>query len=133
MPSGLVASATSGRDDVADLLIDTDVFVDHIRRAREISAATIASYSVITRTELLAGHARDEVAVQALLAPHREIPVERAIAERAGRLRRTAALSMPDAIIAATALEHSLELVTRNRRDYERVPGLRLRDGVDSA
>jgi hypothetical protein len=118
---------------VADLLIDTDVFVDHIRRAREISAATIASYSVITRTELLAGHARDEVAVQALLAPHREIPVERAIAERAGRLRRTAALSMPDAIIAATALEHSLELVTRNRRDYERVPGLRLRDGVDSA
>ena len=125
--------AASGRDDVGDLLIDTDIFVDHIRGARRVSAATTASYSVITRSELFAGHERDEVAVQALLAPHREIPVERAIAERAGRLRRTVALSVPDAIIAATALEHSLELVTRNRRDYERVPELRLRERVDSA
>jgi predicted nucleic acid-binding protein len=35
---------------------------------------------------------------------------------------------MPDAIIAATALEHGLELVSRNVRDYGRVAGLRLRD-----
>jgi len=34
----------------------------------------------------------------------------------------------PDALIAATALEHGLALVTRNRRDFERVHGLRVLD-----
>lgn len=88
----------------------------------------IGSYSVITRSELFAGYERDELAVQALLAPHSELEVERGIAERAGRLRRAIALSLPDALIAATALERGLELVTRNKRDFERVPDLRLRD-----
>lgn len=113
---------------MADLLIDTDVFVDHIRRARPIPPTMIGSYSVITRSELFAGYERDELAVQALLAPHSELEVKRGIAERAGRLRRTIALSLPDALIAATALERGLELVTRNKRDFERVPDLRLRD-----
>ncbi len=83
---------------------------------------------MITRCELFAGDERDEPAVQALLAPHREIGVEREIAEHAGRLRRTARLSTPDALIAATALERGLVLNTRNRRDFERVAGLRLHD-----
>ena len=113
---------------VAELLIDTDVFVDHIRGARSVSPETRGWYSVITRCELFAGNERDEPAVQALLATHSEIGLEREIAERAGRLRRAAGLSTPDAVIAATALERGLVLVTRNRRDFERVPGLLLRD-----
>lgn len=113
---------------MADLLIDSDVFVDHIRGARRIPPTMIGSYSVITRAELFAGYERDEPAVQALLAPHREVDVERAIAERAGRLRRTSPLSLPDALIAATALERRLDLVSRNKRHFESVPGLRLRD-----
>ncbi|MGQ0670747.1 MAG: PIN domain-containing protein [Actinomycetota bacterium] len=66
-----------------------------------------------------------------LLAPFREIPVDRSIAERAGRLRRSSGVRTPDALIAATALEHRLTLVTRNVRDLIRdlkgLPGLRLR------
>jgi toxin FitB len=34
---------------------------------------------------------------------------------------------MPDALIAATALEHGLSLATRNHRHYQPVQGLRLR------
>jgi len=34
---------------------------------------------------------------------------------------------MPDALIAATALVHSLTLHTNNTGDFKRVPGLRLR------
>jgi predicted nucleic acid-binding protein len=34
---------------------------------------------------------------------------------------------MPDALIAATALQHGLSLATRSRRDFEAVQGLRLR------
>ena len=77
--------------------------------------------------ELFAGRT-NEARVDEFLAPFREIAVDRAIAERAGRLRRGSPMRTPDALIAATAIEHGLELVTRNRRDFEAVPGLRLRD-----
>lgn len=59
--------------------------------------------------------------------------MDRAIAERAGRLRRGSRMRTPDALIAATALEHGLALVTRNRRDFERVNGLRVLDPHDLA
>lgn len=118
--SGLVVLAT-------DLLIDTDIFIDHIRGARPL-APLRAAYSVVTRCELFAGPEHDEASVQRILAPLREIFIDRATAERAGRLRRTLRLRTPDALIAATALEHGFDLVTRNRRDFERVEGLRLQD-----
>ena len=35
---------------------------------------------------------------------------------------------LPDALIAATAIEHELGLATRNRSDFEPVRSLRLRD-----
>ena len=55
------------------------------------------------------------------------VPVDDAIAERAGRLRRGTSRRLPDALIAATALQHRLTLVTRNVRDFEGIRGLRLR------
>lgn len=48
------------------------------------------------------------------------------VTERAGRLRRAYAIRLPDALIAATALEHRLTLVTRNARDFSVIKGLRL-------
>ncbi len=62
-----------------------------------------------------------------LLAPFRELPVDRTVAERAGRVAREHRLRLPDALIAATALEHGLQLSTRNTKDFERLRGLRLR------
>ena len=112
---------------MADLLIDTDVFVDHLRGARELQPGDHrVHYSVITRAELLAGTSAGE-SVNILLGPFREIPVDRRVAERAGRLRRESGVRLPDALIAATAIEGGLGLVTRNRRDFERIRGLRIR------
>ncbi len=108
-----------------EVLLDTDVLVDHLRGARRLRRSDQSfAYSVITRTELFAGRATDEDRVRELLAPMREIVVDRAIAERAGALRRTLNIITPDALIAATALESGVPLVTRNRRDYEAVLGL---------
>jgi tRNA(fMet)-specific endonuclease VapC len=46
-----------------------------------------------------------------------------------GSLRKTGMLIPPsDLFIAATAISHNLTLVSRNRRHFERVPGLRLHD-----
>jgi toxin FitB len=112
---------------VADLLVDTDVFIDHLRGAAELRAGRHRlHYSVITRAELVAGTTATEL-VATLLGPFHELPVDRSVAERAGRLRRESGARLPDALIAATAIEHHLQLVTRNRRDFEKVRGLRVR------
>jgi predicted nucleic acid-binding protein len=113
---------------VADFLIDTDVFVDHLRGARAFDPKSHRiHYSVITRAELFAGGPATET-INVLLAPFRELSVGREIAERAGRLCREVAVRLPDALIAATAIEHSLSLFTLNLSDFEKVRGLRIRD-----
>ncbi|MEE8457947.1 MAG: type II toxin-antitoxin system VapC family toxin [Acidimicrobiia bacterium] len=113
---------------MADLLLDTDVFIDHLRgAARLVTKKHRVHYSVVTRAELFAGNAATDI-VNTILGPFREIAVERSVAERAGRIRRESGVRLPDALIAATAIEHKLSLVTRNRSDFERIRGLRLRD-----
>lgn len=111
---------------VADVLVDTDIFIDHLRGAVQMKAGRHRlSYSVITRAELFAGATGTDLAAR-VLAPFREISVDRAIAERAGRIRRESGLRMPDALIAATALERKLSLVTRNKKHFDQVRGLRI-------
>lgn len=58
--------------------------------------------------------------------PFRELPVDRRVAERAGRLRRESGIRTLDAPIAATALEHRLTLLTPNTRGFRDVRGPRL-------
>jgi predicted nucleic acid-binding protein len=112
---------------VADVLVDTDVFIDHLRGAHELRAgAHRLHFSVITRAELMAGTCASEL-IQLLLAPFREHVVDRSVAERAGRIHREAGVRLPDALIAATALEHDLSVATRNRKDFAPVRGLRFR------
>jgi toxin FitB len=112
---------------VADLLLDTDVFIDHLRGAAELKPGRHRlHYSVITRAELFAGNTATALTSQ-LLASFREVPVDRDVAERAGRTVREFGLRLPDALIAATALEKGLQLSTRNIKDFEGVRGLRIR------
>ena len=49
-----------------------------------------------------------------------------AVIDRAVRVRRGSKISAMDAIIAATALEHDLALVTQNVDDFKGVEGLRV-------
>ena len=113
---------------MADILVHTDVFIDHLRGARELAPGRHRlHYSVVTRAELFAGNTASDL-VKTLLGPFREIPVDRPVAERAGRIRRESDIRLPDALIAASAIEHRLSLATRNRSDFEPVRSVRLRD-----
>lgn len=113
---------------MADVLVDTDVFIDHLRARRKLEPrGDRVHYSVLTRSELFAGRASEEDVIQNLLSSFREIEVGREIAEEAGRIRRSTRIPLPDAVIAATATMLGLTLLTRNRRDFERVPSLKLR------
>lgn len=112
---------------VADILVDTDIFIDHLRGANAIeSGRNRLHYSVVTRAELFAGNSASNLVSQ-LLGPFTEHRIDRAIAERAGRIVRESGIRMPDALIAATALEQHLSLATRNRKHFEKVRGLRIR------
>jgi predicted nucleic acid-binding protein len=113
---------------VTRVLLDTDVLVDHLRGHRRlIVGKDIVHVSSITRAELYAGSGSDEPRVRRLLEPMTELAVERRVAERAGRIRRSNGVRLPDALIAGTAIEHGLTLVTRNTRDFSGVRGLKLR------
>jgi predicted nucleic acid-binding protein len=111
---------------VADLLVDTDVCIDHLEGVKRLPRRGRLAYSVVTRAELLAGDPEREPTVRRLLAGMDELVVDRRVADQAGILRRLG-LRMPDALIAATALVHQVTLLSRNAADFRRAPGLRLR------
>ena len=119
------------------ILLDTDVLIDHLRGHRRLDLANPGwTISVVTRCELFSGRNADEMRLGRNADEMRlgrvlngldELPVDRAIAQAAGRIRRATQLHAADALIAATALEHRMPIMTRNRRHFERVPGLTLR------
>lgn len=113
---------------MADVLVDTDVFIDHLCGARRlaISDGDSAAYSVVTLYELFAGSHVDEAAVRTMLSPFTALNIDPGVAERAGRIRRQTGTGIADALIASTALEHSLALMTRNVRHFERVSQLQV-------
>jgi tRNA(fMet)-specific endonuclease VapC len=124
--------------EVADYLLDSNVLILHLRERPEITALLTRwgvegalCISVVTRTEILAGmHPHEEEHTMALLDSLMNLPVDGAIADRAGRLiyqyaRQGIQLSLPDALIAATALHHDLALATTNPKHFP-IPELHL-------
>ena len=126
-------------------LIDTDWVIDLLASVPEavqlldrLAQGGIA-ISIITYMEAYQGVERSphpEEAQNKLSALLDSLPVvslSPAVAQRCARLRETLrkqgkrvnARSL-DLIIAATALEYNLTLVTRNTEDYADVPGLKL-------
>jgi predicted nucleic acid-binding protein len=117
---------------MADLLVDTDICIDHLAsRSRLPGRRNRLGYSVITRAELRAGAATgaQHDTIRRLLGTMREYPVDRQVADEAGRIRHEFGLRLPDALISATALIRSLTVHTRNVVDFKRVPGLKIRPG----
>jgi toxin FitB len=121
-----IASTPTGTG-LNETLVDTDVLIDHFRGHRVLDLTNpFLKISTVTRCELFAGRNADEAHLRQILDFLDEVIVDRAIAERGGQIRRACGIAIADALIAATALSHELELMTRNVRHFERVQGLRL-------
>lgn len=113
---------------MADLLLDTDVVVDHLRRHRMLAVPDrLTAYSSLTRAELYAGQRVDEASLDLLLDRFIEIPVDRSIAEEGGKIKRMHGIGLADALIAATAVITGRTLVTRNERHFRMIDGLTIR------
>ncbi len=122
------------------IVADTDVLIDFLagrdpgaeRVARELERGLLRT-TVVTRFELLSGarNARQETAIRQLLAAVPAWPLDPLAADLAARLKRSLgkageSLGMADCLIAGIVLSQGATLLTRNRRHFERVSGLRL-------
>lgn len=117
-------------------LCDTSIFIGYLRGDTEISTYLNnqqPSCSIITAAELLQGveNKRDQRVVEKILRRALVLPVTEAISERMLDLITTYHLShglaIPDALIAATAIEHNLALVTHNIKHFSFIPKLAVR------
>ena len=86
-------------------------------------------YPSIIRIEALGYHkirSIEEQRIKALLETLTEIPLNNQVIERAMRLRQYKSMTLGDAIVAATAIEHDCELWTANGADFEHIEELRV-------
>jgi len=122
---------------------DTDVLIDFLRGAEPaasrvaeaLEAGAALATTTITRFELMAGARgrRQRAAVEALLAALPALPLGTPAADQAAGVRRELesrgeGIGMADSLIAGIVLTHDAQLLTRNRRHFERVPALAVVD-----
>jgi len=121
------------------LLIDTDILID-AARGQDTAIAYLEDQekkhplgiSAITEMELVVG-CRNKQELRKLdrsLSRFETVAVQEAISSRAAALLRQYALShglrIPDALIAATALDLGVSLATKNRKDFRFIDGIKL-------
>jgi tRNA(fMet)-specific endonuclease VapC len=127
---------------MADLLLDSDVVIWHLRGRSTVVEIVIAlarkgrlGLSAITRAEVLLGMREPErKATLHFLDVCETLPVTAATADLAGEIVRGfraqgVTLALPDALIGATALSASVPFYTCNPRHYP-MPELDLRPVV---
>ncbi len=135
---GVIDLMTSIPNDQKIKIFDTTVFIDFLR-GQEIVKPLIQSalsrqinpaISIITIVELWAGvkNEEDEKRHKILLFPFRKIQIHSKIAYQAGLMAYSfykngdRSISLPDFIIAATAEYLKADIVTRNGRDFLKIP-----------
>ena len=127
------------------IIADTDVLIDFLRGkgaadriATEIKTGGLHT-TAISAFELWAGSKTDHQnhAVEKLLAALIIIPLDEDAAKRAAKVRveldkMNATIGMADSLIAGICLDRDGTLITRNKKHFERVSGIKLvRDDFD--
>lgn len=122
------------------ILADTDVLIDYLMgtqpvasRVLEYSESETLQTSAITCFELLSGAKEGKRGdkVRHLVATIPVLPLDREAATRAAAVRQQLtrsgfSIGMADSLIAGIALANGLPLLTRNRKHFEHVEGLRV-------
>ena len=117
-------------------LLDTNLIIDAVGGCRPaVEALEMAvnsdwvGYSAITRLELF-GYPdlsyEEECALAAVTDEINELAVTSSIIDLAIRIRKSVRIKSPDAIIAATSMKMNAVLMTRNKKDFKSVRGLKV-------
>ena len=114
-------------------LVDSNILIylsKKILSLDDISDENILlSISVITYIEAMGysfENAKEKKSIKSLCNDLQVIKLEDEIVSKTIELRQKHTIKLPDAIIAATALENDLELATRNTGDFKGIAGLKL-------
>ncbi|MCW1922307.1 type II toxin-antitoxin system VapC family toxin [Luteolibacter arcticus] len=90
--------------------------------------AAIASVTKIEALGFAGISPEEETAILNFVAASPVYSLDDGVIERAIKLRQQKKMKLGDAIIAATALEYDMPLVTRNEADFKHIAGLDVRN-----
>lgn len=83
--------------------------------------------SFITYIEFL-GYKNATPEMEEFISLANVLQINKEIIQSCINLRKSKVIKLPDAIIAATAITHSLQLISRNSDDFKNIEGLKLID-----
>lgn len=114
-------------------LLDSNIIIYISKRELDFTS-TVVNYddvkiSIITYMEVLGFKFKNESEkqkVNELLDCFEIIWLNRNIVEEVISIRQTMKVSLPDAIIAASAKENNYDLITKNTDDFKNIGGLRV-------
>jgi len=117
-------------------LIDTDVMIDVSRgnadAANYVDSLSDPAISIITVQELIVGarDKRDLAGIDSLISTYPLVHIDAAIGQLGYdllmRYAKSDGLRTFDSLIAATAIERDFALVSKNRKHFAMIDGLRL-------
>ena len=118
-----------------EYLIDTNVVIEYIGEVLQEKALTMLDgiideqfyFSVINKIELLGFSditKNEELKFQELINAADILDLDGDIVNSTIEVRKKYKIKLPDAIIAATALENELTIITRNTKDFNKIEGL---------
>ena len=115
------------------LLFESNIFIYSIlpehKALKEWMMKQEFAASAISLVEVLGFHritTEDSRELEDLFDMAKVLPMSRDIVDRAIQLRRQRKIGLADSLIAATALDYDIQLVTRNTSDFDWIDGLKL-------
>ena len=110
-------------------VLDSNMLILHLAGRERLSfssgSVAVSTLTVFEVLRLPGMSPNEETSMRELLLLCRSVSVSPAIAERAALIARVQPNHRPiDLLIAATAIELDVPLVTKNRRHFKSIPGL---------
>jgi len=125
-----------------EYLLDSNVIIGYLAGRIPSSGMDILSeivsnrpnISVISQIEVLRFNdtPENEAVLEKFINMSKVYPLSNNVVERTIKLCKQIKIKLPDAVIAATALLEGLTLVTRNIRDFNKIPDLLLLNPWDT-
>jgi predicted nucleic acid-binding protein len=121
------------------MLVDSNILIYAAQpvhaQLRRFIADHAPAVSAVSYVEVLGYHQLDDEELQYLEEFFRlaqVLSLSQAVLDQAVALRQQRKMSLGDALVAGTALVHSLTLVTRNVEDFQWIQGLSLLNPFDA-